>query len=209
MLRFYRDAIADAARRPDGVRRARARPGRLGHEARGDGRLPHRRRRSRRSATWRRSRAWGSPLMVEVGPMPYPVMNTLLDAAYPNGALNYWLSSFTTGSARRADRRAGRAVRVGAVTDDRDPVRALPRRRDPGRPDATRRCPTATRAGTCSSRPCGLDPADTEANIAWTKDTYAALSEHFGGGRWLNYLGDDQDDASARRTARTTTGSSR
>ena len=28
--------------------------------------------------------------------MPYPVMNTLLDAAYPAGALNYWLSSFTT-----------------------------------------------------------------------------------------------------------------
>ena len=28
-------------------------------------------------------RAFGSPLMMEVGPMPYPVMNTLLDAAYP------------------------------------------------------------------------------------------------------------------------------
>ena len=26
--------------------------------------------------------------------MPYPVMNTLLDDAYPNGALNYWKSSF-------------------------------------------------------------------------------------------------------------------
>jgi len=35
----------------------------------------------------------------------------------------------------------------------------------------------------------------TDANIAWTKDTFAALSEHFGGGRWLNYLGDDQDGA--------------
>jgi len=42
-------------------------------------------------------RQFGSPIMVEVGPMPYPVMNTLLDAAYPVGALNYWLSSFTTG----------------------------------------------------------------------------------------------------------------
>ncbi len=28
--------------------------------------------------------------------MPYPVMNTLIDAGYPSGALNYWLSSFTT-----------------------------------------------------------------------------------------------------------------
>ena len=29
--------------------------------------------------------------------MPYPVMNTLLDAGYPTGSLNYWLSSFTRG----------------------------------------------------------------------------------------------------------------
>ena len=42
-------------------------------------------------------KTWGSPLMVEVGPMPYPVMNTILDAAYPTGSLNYWLSSFTRG----------------------------------------------------------------------------------------------------------------
>src|SRR5215210_188806 len=41
--------------------------------------------------------AFGSPLMTEVGPLPYPVMNTLLDAGYPKGALNYWLSSFTDG----------------------------------------------------------------------------------------------------------------
>jgi hypothetical protein len=54
-----------------------------------------------------------------------------------------------------------------------------------------------------------MEPADTEANISWTKDTFAALSEHFGGGRWLNYLGDDQDDAISAPTARTTSGSSR
>ncbi len=32
--------------------------------------------------------------MVELGPMPYPVMNTLLDEGFPRGALNYWKSSF-------------------------------------------------------------------------------------------------------------------
>ena len=40
---------------------------------------------------------WGSPVAVDVGPMPYGVMNTLLDGNYPNGLLNYWLSSFTSG----------------------------------------------------------------------------------------------------------------
>src|SRR3954451_92781 len=29
--------------------------------------------------------AFGSPLMTQVGPLPYPVMNTLLDAGYPKG----------------------------------------------------------------------------------------------------------------------------
>jgi FAD/FMN-containing dehydrogenase len=40
---------------------------------------------------------WGSPVVVEVGPMPYQVMNTILDGNYPTGSLNYWLSSFTRG----------------------------------------------------------------------------------------------------------------
>lgn len=30
--------------------------------------------------------SFGSPLMTEVGPMPYPQMNTLLDAGYPTGS---------------------------------------------------------------------------------------------------------------------------
>src|SRR5207249_3679931 len=42
-------------------------------------------------------KAFGSPIMVEVGPIPYPVMNTLIDAAYPPGLLNYWLSNFAPG----------------------------------------------------------------------------------------------------------------
>jgi FAD/FMN-containing dehydrogenase len=137
---------------------------------------------------------WGSPLMVEVGPMPYPVMNTLLDAAYPKGALNYWLSSFTTGLPDPLiDAIVERFQSVpspmtaillehfhGAVTRI-DPTETAVPHRDEG-----------WNLLLPSER---LDPAHTEANIAWTKDTFAALSEHFSGGRWLNYLGDDQDDA--------------
>jgi len=137
---------------------------------------------------------WGSPLMTHVDPMPYPVMNTLLDGGYPKGALNYWLSSFTSGlpdalidsvverfgsvpspmSAILFEHFHGAVTRV-AVTDT-----AVPHREE----------------GFNLLLPSEwLDPADTEANIRWTKDTFAALSEHFSGARWLNYLGDDQDDA--------------
>ncbi|HUK95520.1 MAG TPA: FAD-binding oxidoreductase [Gaiellaceae bacterium] len=142
-------------------------------------------------------KTWGSPLMVEVGPMPYPVMNTILDAAYPPGALNYWLSSFITGLSDEliditAERFAivpspmtvilfehfhGAVTRVG-VTDT-----AVPHRNE----------------GWNLLLPSQwIDPADTEKNIAWARETFAALKPHFGGGRWLNYLGDDQADDAIR-----------
>ena len=75
---------------------AGARAGRLRREAAGADRLPHRNagEAERDLAPFK---TWGSPLMVDVGPMPYPVMNTLLDAGFPAGSLNYWLSSFTRG----------------------------------------------------------------------------------------------------------------
>ena len=43
-----------------------------------------------------------------------------------------------------------------------------------------------------------MDPAETEKNIAWTRDTHAAFAEHLTGGRWLNYLADDQGDDAIR-----------
>ena len=92
---------------------------------------------------------WGSPLVVEVGPMPYPVMNTILDDGYPTGSLNYWLSSFTAGRLRRVDRHDRRPLPVRALTDDRDPARALPRRRLPCRRRGDGEFHTAKPAGTC------------------------------------------------------------
>ena len=194
MLRFYRDAVADC---PDDLTvfaAVVARAGRIGDEDRRHG-VFHTGDPGQAERDLAPFKSWGSPLMVEVGPMPYPVMNTLLDDAYPAGSLNYWLSSFTTGlpdalidtmlerfatvpspmSAILLEHFHGAVTRVGA---DRRP-----------------RSRTATRAGTSLLPPSGSDPADTDANIAWTKDTLAALSEHFGGGSWLNYLGDDQDGA--------------
>ena len=42
------------------------------------------------------------------------------------------------------------------------------------------------------------DPAANDENIAWVKDTHAALDEHLEARRWLNYLGDDQGDDAVR-----------
>ena len=140
---------------------------------------------------------FGPPIMVEVGPMPYAVMNTILDAAYPTGALNYWLSSFTSGmpdglidtvieqfakvpspmTAILFEQFHGAVTRVG-VTDT-----AVPHRET---------------GWNLLIPSVWLDPAENAANIAWTKDTFAAVQPHLSGKRWLNYLGDDQADDAIR-----------
>jgi FAD/FMN-containing dehydrogenase len=140
---------------------------------------------------------WGSPLMVEVGPMPYQVMNTIIDAGYQKGSLNYWLSSFTSGlsdglidtaverfasvpspmSAILLEHFHGAVTRVG-VTDT-----AVPHREE---------------GWNLLLPSVWIDPADTDANIAWTRETLAAFAGDLVEGRWLNYLGDDQGEDAIR-----------
>jgi FAD/FMN-containing dehydrogenase len=141
--------------------------------------------------------SYGSPVMTQVGPMPYPVMNTLLDAGYPMGSLNYWLSSFTQGLPDALiDAAFERFASVpstmtallfehfhGAVTRVAPTDTAVPHR-DPG--------------WNFLIPSVWMDPADTDANIRWTRETYAALEPHFATRRWLNYLGDDQAEDAIR-----------
>jgi FAD/FMN-containing dehydrogenase len=137
--------------------------------------------------------SWGSPLVVQVGPMPYPVMNTILDAGYPSGSLNYWLSSFTHGL---PDELIDVAVERFATVPS--PMSAMLLEHFHGA--VTRVGPTETAVphrdeGWSLLLPSvWTDPAETDANIAWTREAFAALRPHFATGRWLNYLGDDQAD---------------
>ena len=140
---------------------------------------------------------WGSPLVAQVGPMPYPAMNTLLDAAYPAGALNYWLSSFAS---ELSDELIDVAVeRFAAVPS---PMTAILLEHFHG---AVTRIGVTDTAVPHRGRGWNLlipsvwtDPAGTDANIAWTRETHAALRPHLASGRWLNYLGDDQAEDSIR-----------
>jgi FAD/FMN-containing dehydrogenase len=142
-------------------------------------------------------KAWGSPLLVEVAPMPYPVMNTILDAGFPAGALNYWLSSFTRGlpgelidiaierfatvpspmTAILLEHFHGAVTRVG-VTETAVPHRA--------------------EGWNLLIPSVWTDPAAGETNIAWTRETFTAMRPHLESRRWLNYLGDDQGEDAIR-----------
>jgi FAD/FMN-containing dehydrogenase len=140
---------------------------------------------------------FGSPAMVQVGQMPYPVMNTLLDAGYPDGARNYWLSSFTRGL---PDGLIDTAVERFAAAPS--PMTSILFEHFHGA--VTRVPPTATAV---PHREPGwnllipsvwTDPAADGANVGWTRDTFAALRPHLATRRWMNYLGDDQPEDAVR-----------
>jgi FAD/FMN-containing dehydrogenase len=144
-------------------------------------------------------REFGQPLMVELGPMPYAVMNTLLDAGFPRGALNYWKSSFVESL---DDELIDLAIERFEMTPS--PLNAILLEHFHG---------AVTRVGVGDTavphREVGynllmpsvwLDAADTEANIAWTRATFDLFSPYFAERRWLNYFSDD-DGTDAIRAA--------
>src|SRR5215217_2881088 len=196
LLRFYRDAVADASddltvfaglvHAPDGSG-AKLAALVVFHAGAPDAA-------ERELAPFK---AFGSPLVAEVGAMPYPVMNTLLDGGFPDGALNYWLSSFTRGL---PDALIDTAVERFASTPS--PMTSILFEHFHG---------AVTRVGASETavphREPGwnllvpsvwTDPAGTDANIRWTRETYESLRPHLSTRRWLNYLGDDQGDDAIR-----------
>jgi FAD/FMN-containing dehydrogenase len=143
--------------------------------------------------------SFGSPLVTQVQRMPYPVMNTLLDAGYPKGALNYWKSSFV----RSIDDGLIDAM-VDSFATCPSPMSAVVLEHFHG---AVTRVPVSETP--VPHRETGynmvitgewMDPADTDKNMAWIRSTYAAAEPSFASGRWLNYLADD-DATDAVRAA--------
>jgi hypothetical protein len=129
--------------------------------------------------------------MSAVGPIPYPVMNTLLDDNYPRGALNYWKSTFV----RDIDDALIDAV-VERFATCPTPMGALLLEHFHGA--VTRVHPQATAVPhrdvsyNLHIPTVWLDPADTDANVAWTRETFAAIAPFRTDRRWLNYYSDDE-----------------
>jgi FAD/FMN-containing dehydrogenase len=136
-------------------------------------------------------KAFGPPVMDALGPMPYSAVNQMLDAAYPKGALNYWKSSFlSTLSDEAIDTMIDCYSRVPS------PMTGLLLEHFHG---------AATRVGVEDTafphRSVGynlvitsewMHPADTERNIQWTRDTYAAMKPFMAAGRYVNYMDADE-----------------
>jgi FAD/FMN-containing dehydrogenase len=135
-------------------------------------------------------RAHGTPVADLVAPMPYPTVNTLLDAAFPKGALNYWKSGFLP-------ELSDDAVDVLVDAFERVPSTMTGIFLDHLHGAATRVAPDATafphRQEAFSVLILGqwADRSDTDANISWVQETFELLQPHLSDARYTNFLAAD------------------
>jgi FAD/FMN-containing dehydrogenase len=131
-----------------------------------------------------------TPLLDAIEPKSYVEQNRQLDASFPAGALNYWKSAFFTDLTDAAAR-----VLIESFEHCPSPMTACVIESMGGA--ASRVAPTAM---AYAHREPGFnllllsqwaDPADTEPNIAWTRDTFEALQPHMADRRYVNYLAAD------------------
>jgi FAD/FMN-containing dehydrogenase len=135
-------------------------------------------------------REFGSPLMVELGPMPYTALNSMLDAGYPTGSLNYWKSGFLR---ELSDPAIDEALARFAVCPS--PMTAVLLEHFHG---AVTRVPVEATAVPHREPSHNLaitsvwtDPEASDDNIAWTRELFAAMEPYLAGGRYVNYLAED------------------
>ncbi|WFU44033.1 FAD-binding oxidoreductase [Bradyrhizobium sp. CB82] len=134
---------------------------------------------------------FGAPIMDAVGPMPYCQLNSMIDANYPKGALNYWKSNFLM---ELSD--AAIATMIECFARCPTPMGQLLLEHIHG---------AVTRVGAGDTafphRQEGynflvlaqwMQPDDTSRCVSWARETYESMRPFFASGRYVNYLDDDE-----------------
>ena len=138
-------------------------------------------------------RQFGPPILDLVQPMPYPAVNTMLDDGFPRGALNYWKSAFFTELSDAAVEtmiaafEATPSTMTGIVIEH---FHGAVCRVDP----AATAYPNRETGYNLVLTGQWLDPAETEANVRWVRETFAALEPYTAPRVYMNYLAEDEGD---------------
>ncbi|MGE3076565.1 MAG: FAD-binding oxidoreductase [Dehalococcoidia bacterium] len=138
-------------------------------------------------------RAFSTPIMDALGPIPYTALNGMLDAGFPKGARNYWKSNFL---AELSDNAISTMIEQFASCPS--PMSGILLEHFHG---AVTRVPVESTA--CPHRSAGynwlvaaewLDPSEDAVNTAWARQAFEAMSPNFGTGGYVNYLGGDESE---------------
>ncbi|MEQ9812573.1 MAG: BBE domain-containing protein, partial [Azospirillaceae bacterium] len=135
-------------------------------------------------------RSFGEPLMEMIQPMPFPVMQSLLDDAFPSGTRNFWKQTFLKEMSDDAI-----DVLVDHGNRMTSPLSSLVVEYYGG---AGGRVGDGDNAFAQRQARFGVgimaqwtDPAEDEAQIAWTRTAWDALKPFSTGGYLLNFVPDE------------------
>jgi FAD/FMN-containing dehydrogenase len=138
-------------------------------------------------------RSFGTPIADLIQPMPMPVMQTLFDAAVPDGNQNYWKSAFLRELTDEAI-----ATIIEYANKATSPMTAILIEQYGG---AAGRVPVNATAFAQRHAQYDLgiltqwsDAADSARHIAWTRGFADAMGRFASGDYLLNFLGDESED---------------
>jgi FAD/FMN-containing dehydrogenase len=134
---------------------------------------------------------FGSPVMDMIGPISYAAINSMLDAGFPKGALNYWKSSFLSKLSDEAI-----DIMIDCFARCPTPMGSMLLEHFHGAacrvPQNATAFPHRTESYNLAVLGEWMTPADSEKCIAWTRESYEALKPFMASRRYVNYLGDDE-----------------
>lgn len=138
-------------------------------------------------------RAFGPPDADLLKVRPYREMQQLLDAANPAGRLNYWKSEFVTGYSDAAIETVvaftARAPSPYSKTLFTQMHGAIARVSEQATAYSHRQAPFLININAMWT-----DPAESEAQIAWARDFWAAMQPFSAGGVYVNFLSNEGED---------------
>jgi FAD/FMN-containing dehydrogenase len=133
---------------------------------------------------------FGPPVMDVMGPLPYLVQQSLIDAAMPPNVLNYWKAEFLRDVSDDVIE-----VTVDAFSRVPSPMSSI--LFFPIRGAASRVSPDATAFPHRTGYHIGIyslwtDRTQNDANVAWVRQTCSRIQPFIAGGVYVNELGDDE-----------------
>ena len=136
-------------------------------------------------------RSLGEPVVDAIVRKPYSEVNAQFDFGFPDGALNYWKSSFLKSLSEEAITRivegfadAPSRMTVLLIEDLHGQVTRVP-------VDATA-VPHRKQGFNLLLPSVWMEHVETDANIAWTRGIFQDLQPFLADGRYVNYLDDDE-----------------
>jgi FAD/FMN-containing dehydrogenase len=143
-------------------------------------------------------RSAGSPVLDQVGPIPYTAAQQLLDTFYPSGLRSYWKSSFlkeiSDGTLETMVAYCGRRPTPICHGIIEHQLGGAVRRADREATAFAHRDVeySFTSLGVCA------DPGDAEKCVRWAREFWAAMQPYSTGGVYVNYLGQEADEGPER-----------